>query len=135
MRAGFQLKYAELTSKKGELEKALMHEPGNPFVLMQVGDFSRKICDVNLGIAKLDFEVAKQVARKKKDKESMQNMLEYKSWLKDCQTLLLRAEAKHSDCSAKFFLTNKFNCVLLAMRSNKILSRHACTVDVSLTYK
>jgi len=33
----------------------------------------------------------------------MQNMMEYKEWLKDCKTLLTRAEAKHAACKAKFF--------------------------------
>ncbi len=98
IQAGFVLRHTELTSKKEELEKSLKDDAGNSFVIMQIADFSRKIFDVNLGIAKLDFEVAKQVARKKRDKESMQNVMEYNSWVKDCQTLKQRAEDKHSAC-------------------------------------
>jgi hypothetical protein len=103
MRTGFQQKHAELSSKKEELEKALRLDPENPFMLMQAAEFSCKICEVNVGIAQIEFEVAKEVARKKRDKEGMQNMMEYKEWLKDCKTLLTRAEAKHAACKAKFF--------------------------------
>jgi lipopolysaccharide biosynthesis glycosyltransferase len=79
-------------------------DPENPFMLMQVAEVSCKICDVNVGIAQIEFEVAKEVARKKRNKEGMQNMMEYKEWLKDCKTLLARTEAKHATCRAKFLM-------------------------------
>ena len=100
MREFFHKDHARLTGEKEKLEKALVLDPENKALRVEVADLGRKICEVNVGIAQVEFEVAKAVAQRKRNKEGMQTMMEYKAGLNDCKTLLALAEAKHAACSA-----------------------------------